>query len=542
MRKTKLILFSLTALLLFASLLQKQFNIFKFEKLKGVVEEKPMPKLTLQNYADGTFQRDTEAHLKQNFGFREPMVRLYNQCLWDFFGQSAVVGEQFLMGKDCWLYEPWFVEDHYQTRYLAYYSDTAAMAKRMRNDAKRVFQLQQILKPYGTYLFVGQLPGKDLVYSEYLPANPKPELENMPKISPRYFFEDEFERWGIDHVNFEHWFMQLKRDTDLPLFPQTGTHWTKYASLMAADSLIRYMEKLGRINMANLVIGEPHYEKAQSPDDDLESLMNLMRPLPKPKYPYAEVCTDGDTTIDKPKLITIGDSFWWNIALQLPMNEIFNAYPYWYYFSTIYYDGTHNNVSEIDLVDEVLSADFIMLSYSSALQYYLGNGFLNRAILALCYDPKEIEAGKARAKAVIESNEPWMDKVNNKASQLGLTVDAILNDEVNYLVDNNMEDYFPELRDSIVTKRSTRVQDYFFGDSLSFVAREIENTAQDIKSKPEMMEEMRRKAAEKGTDLETTIQADARWIVNYKIEQGILRVSKKTPKPTLKSAHVGVQQ
>lgn len=542
MHKTKLILFSLTALLLFASLLQKQFNLFKFEELKGVVEEKPMPKLTLHSYADGTFQRETEAHLKQNFGFREPMVRLYNQCQWDFFGQSAVVGEQFLMGKDCWLYEPWFVEDHYQTRYLAYYGDTATMAKRMRNDAKRVFQLQQILKPYGTYLFVGQLPGKDLVYSEYLPDNPKPELENVPKISPRYFFENEFERLGIDHVNFEHWFMQLKSDTDLPLFPQTGTHWTKYASLMAADSLIRYMEQLGRINMANLVISEPHYEKAQSPDDDLESLMNLMRPLSKPKYPYAEVVTDSDTTADKPKLITIGDSFWWNIALQLPMSEIFNAYPYWYYFSTIYYDGAHNNVSEIDLVDEVLSADFIMLSYSSALQYYLGNGFLNRAILALCYDPDEIEAGKARARAVIEANEAWMAKVNNKASQLGLTVDAVLSDEVNYLVDNNMEDYFPELRDSIVTKRSTRVQDYFFGDSVSFMAREIEKTVIEIKSKPEMMEEMRRKAAERGTDLETTIQGDARWIVNYKIEQGILCVPKKAPKSTLKSANDGIQQ
>lgn len=542
MRKTRLILFILTALLLFASLLQKQFNIFKFNELKGVVEEKPMPKLTLQSYVDGTFQNGTEAHLKQHFGFREPMVRLYNQCLWDCFGQSKVVGEQILMGKEHWIYEPWFVEDHYQTRYLDYYGDTATMAKRMRDDAKRVFQLQQILKPYGTYLFVGQLPGKDLIYSEYLPDNPNPELENIPKISPRYFYEKEFERWNIDHVNFEHWFLKLKHDTDLPLFPQTGTHWTKYTSLLAADSLIRYMEHLGRINMANVVIGEPHYEKAQSPDDDLESLMNLMRPLPKPKYPYAEVRTDGDTTADKPKLITIGDSFWWNIVLQLPMSEIFSAYPYWYYFSSIYYDGAHNNTSEINLVDEVLSADFIMLSYSSALQYYLGNGFLNQAILALCYDLDEIEAGKTRARAVIEGNAQWMEKVKTKAAQSGQDVEAVLNDEVSYLVDNNLEDFYPELRDSIITKRSTRVQNYFFGDSLSFVTREIENTVLEIKAKPEMMVEMRRKAAERGLDLETTIQGDAQWIVNQKIEQGILHVPSKHLKPTLKAANTDVQQ
>lgn len=467
MDRTKNILFTLTAILLFASPLQKQFNVFKPKQLNGVVEETSMPRLTFQSYAGGTFQKDCEAHLKQTFGFREPIIRLYNQCQWDLFRQSTVIGDQILMGKDLWIYEPWFVEDHYQTRYLDYYGDTASMAKRMRDDAKRVFQLQSILKPYGTYLFVGQLPGKDMVYPEHLPDNPKPELEDVPKISPRFFFEKEFERWHIDHVNFEQWFVQMKHDTDLPLFPQTGTHWTKYASLFAADSLIHYMEDLGHINMRNLNIGEPHYGKAQSPDDDLESLMNLMRPLTKEKYPYAEVTTDGDTSAVLPKLITIGDSFWWNIALQLPMNEIFTAYPYWYYFNTIYYDETHNSIGEIDLLDEMLSADFIMLSYSSALQYYLGNGFLNQAILTLCYDPDEIEAGKARAKDVIQNNAQWMDQVRNKAAETGWSINEVLNNEVNYLVDNNMEDYYPELRDSIVTKRSTRVKDYLLGDSLS---------------------------------------------------------------------------
>ena len=184
MDRTKNILFTLTAILLFASPLQKQFNVFKPKQLNGVVEETSMPRLTFQSYAGGTFQKDCEAHLKQTFGFREPIIRLYNQCQWDLFRQSTVIGDQILMGKDLWIYEPWFVEDHYQTRYLDYYGDTASMAKRMRDDAKRVFQLQSILKPYGTYLFVGQLPGKDMVYPEHLPDNPKPELEDVPKISP----------------------------------------------------------------------------------------------------------------------------------------------------------------------------------------------------------------------------------------------------------------------------------------------------------------------------------------------------------------------
>ena len=75
----KCILFALTALLLFASMMQKALRWHEFKPLKGVVVEQPMPQLSLASYGDGSFQQQTEQYLKQHFGYREPLIRLYNQ-------------------------------------------------------------------------------------------------------------------------------------------------------------------------------------------------------------------------------------------------------------------------------------------------------------------------------------------------------------------------------------------------------------------------------------------------------------------------------
>ena len=124
---TQKILFALTAILLFVSMSQKQFNFPKFRALKGVVVDEPMPKLTFQSYCDGEFQQKTEQHLKQHFGFRPPLIRLYNQYLWDFFKKTPVSKGILSFGKDGWLYEPWVVADYYQNQFRNYASDTAEM-------------------------------------------------------------------------------------------------------------------------------------------------------------------------------------------------------------------------------------------------------------------------------------------------------------------------------------------------------------------------------------------------------------------------------
>ena len=523
--RLNIILFAILSVVLLSSILQEHFGIIKWRKLQGVVTDQPMPRLSFTNYRSGDFQRETEQHLKLHFGFREPLIRFYNQYLWDFYDKTPVGKGQIVFGKNGWIYEPWFVEDYYQSQMHYYAQDSTEMAKLFGDEARRLYQLQHILESYGTHLFVCLLPGKDLVYSEYLPENTQYHLEK--KISTRSFYENEFNRLGINHINVEQWFMQMKDTADFMLFPSTGTHWTNLASVYVADSLIRYMEQLGDFNMVNLCIGEKYPDNTREPDADLESLMNLIRPLPKPKYLYANVKTDADTSAFKPRIITIGDSFWWNIVNQLPMRDIFSSFPYWYYNSTIYFDEVHNNTSQLDLVDELLSANFVVLSYCSVQQYKMSNGFSKNALIALCYDKEEIDSCRASIKRSIESDESWMDKLRNKSVNDGVSIEQVEEAEITYLVNNNMEKYFPVLKDSIPTKRSAAVEAFFASDSLQFIEKQIQKVVIEIKSSPEKMEMMYQKSAEKGIDLETTIQNDAHWVVDYKIANGLISIPKQ---------------
>ena len=87
-RHVKLILFILTVVLLFLPMIQEHTRLFDFRALTGVVAEDPKPKADLAHVSNQSWQRWTESHLRLNYGFHEPLTRMYNQYRWDVFHQS----------------------------------------------------------------------------------------------------------------------------------------------------------------------------------------------------------------------------------------------------------------------------------------------------------------------------------------------------------------------------------------------------------------------------------------------------------------------
>ena len=538
-RPTKTILFALTALLLFASWLQKQFNLFKFKDLKGVIVEQSMPDLSYKNYHDGSFQQQTEEHLKQHFGYRQPLIRLYNQYLWDFYRKTHVSQEQITFGKDNWFYEPGVVSDYYQRQFRFFAADSAEMAAMLSKEAHQLLHLQQVLESHGIRLIVCLVPSKDCIFPEYLPEIQDTTYIGEPKISARFFNEEEFTRLGINHLNLEQWFLQIKDTTDFMLFPKTGTHWTRYAALHAADTLIHYMEHLDSINMKNLVIGPKKLDNARDPDDDLECLLNLMRPLPKPKYYYADCTTDSDTTAIKPKMIVIGDSFWWTIAAQIPLKEIFSEAPYWYYNSTIYYDSRYHSVSELNLKEELLSADFVVLSYCATQQYRMNDGFTQKALEALGVEGtmdsadfinREIQ----RNIGLILATPSSMEVIREKAVQNNQPVEQAVRDNARWIVSN-------QIRQGTLRWPGSE-NNHAVLDSTAFIEREIQRTMKALSANPEAMESIREKATKYNKTIDKALYDDAHWIVNHQIEQGTLKWPGTTQDTNTKTINYGIQQ
>lgn len=303
MKSRKLvILFTLTAVLLFAFAIQQATGIFSFKELSGVTEAQAKPDFSFEKFREGTYQSEIEAYLTQHYGFREPLTRLYNQNLWTFFHYSQVVEDKrIVITDDNWIFEPWTVEEYYQGR--AYYNGedfTDNLLKQFEAEAQRLLQIQKMLEPYGTHLFVALLPGKEQICPEHLPKNTQYFKEK--KITAFGFYSKRLKELGVNHINLAECFMEMKGKVNYPLFPQTGTHWSNLAAIHAADTLIRYMEWLSDSNMVNLTMGSM-FQRTLKPDADLESLMNLIWPLQKAPNFLAEACYDYDTTAWRPRLL-----------------------------------------------------------------------------------------------------------------------------------------------------------------------------------------------------------------------------------------------
>ena len=385
--RVKTILFALTIVLLSMPSIQQHTGLFHCKPLKGVTEAKFKPELNYQSLVDGSYQKDNEDYLMMHYGFREPLTRLYNQAQWTLFRHSKVIDDQQVMiTRDNWMFETWTVEEYYQSRAYNYTDDSLKMAQMFEEEAQRLLKLQKALEPYNTHLFVALLPGKEQICSEHIPKN---TLFNREKKLTAYgFYSKRLKELGINHVDFADWFMQMKDTVSYPLFPQTGTHWSNLAAIHVADSLVRYMEDLADINMVNILF-DKDFQRTIYPDDDLESLLNLVWPLHKQPNRLAYAYTDSDSTAVHPTLITIGDSFYWNILNLTPVWDVFSRVPFWYYFSTAYFDspdGSDTKVADKDILQEVKDADFVMIAYSTVGMYRLGSGFSEQLIKKMGLD------------------------------------------------------------------------------------------------------------------------------------------------------------
>lgn len=423
MKKTALnILCVLTLCIFILIFLQDKVQIFSLEKLNGVYKPNEKVELTLDNFYNGSYQNSLETDLRFDFGFRELLIRFYNQYLWDFYHKSS--NYTVMVGKDNWLYGRDEIVNYYQSAMYQYTKDRDAMKRQFDLEAQRMFKVQNILQEYDIFLFVSLLPAKTFVFSEYLPENPSLSL---PPFHGFQYYPGVFDSLGVNYINIEQIFENEKGKTDYQLFPKSGKHWTNVASAHAFDTILRFVEENGDMNLNNYTIGEPFECDPIFPDNDYELLLNLLRPIKGNKYYNAKILVENDEAAIKPKFIIIGDSYFWNINKIIPLKRIFSNYSYWYYNSTINFDPNHSHTSDVDILEEIFSSKIIDLSYSPEQLYVFSNNFLPKALLYLTHEDSEI------------------DSVLNTVSKEELFA--------------NPEKYFTDLAtDSFPTSRNSRIQ------------------------------------------------------------------------------------
>ena len=558
-------------LLLVSFTIQQHFRFFSFAPLNGVFVPTPQPQLTYESYRSTEYQSQTESHIRESFGFREPLIRFFDQFLYDFF--HTTYNEEVVVGKDHWFYFKQHVNEYYGTEMYRWYDSSEEACADFDREARLMWKLRGVLKEYGIEFLMFMAPDKGFLYPEHMPYR----KHDTTTVNAREYYSAKFDDYGFPYIEMTKWFIELKKADTLPysLFSQSGAHWG-FSAALATDSLLRFMENLKGEQLPRLHFG-PLRESSEATlkgDHDLENTVNLMRPVPHDydRLYDAEVTVVTDPTTIKPNVLFVGNSFLRRMHYYVPFDDVFSYSEYWYYNSTAYYGKKYSknaNVFSLDILQKILDADYVVWFTDGNQMYKTSYMFVETALLNLCIDDDLVQ----------ETRDYILDSLGRDSLTLLNTANmnekergSLLWSQADKLLKKNLEYYFPDLAgNSIPVVRNSRVtealvikrikkdpkwmmalccqsiiQDLPLDDILKIEAKNIlcngllmrdmkesisrevyieylvREMIEEISGKPELLEKINKKALENGKSFEDQLRGDARWLINEQIKKGTI--------------------
>lgn len=289
------------------------------KKLNGGGQPAAILPLTDTAWFDGAFQESFANYINENIGLFPFFVRLHNQVEYSLFGNIHTRG--VLAGKNNYLFEKAYVKNYYGKDFLG--------IERLKHFADVMEELQDSLEGLDKFLMYGFAMGKATYYPEYLPYKEEQDSTN------KEFLIKEFDERSINYLDFAPGFLKMKDSLGYLLFPQYGIHWSHYSTVLATDSLVKYIESETGWDLPNLnITARDSSPVAKYSDNDIANSMNLFGILqPQPMvYPEFEWEKPRKT---KKKLLVIADSFFWDMFEYLRLKECFEEVDFWYYYQMV---------------------------------------------------------------------------------------------------------------------------------------------------------------------------------------------------------------
>ncbi|HEX7414489.1 MAG TPA: hypothetical protein VF411_10645 [Bacteroidia bacterium] len=410
-RRLKLILFVFLFALLWLPFFQEQTKYFKEPILKGAFIKPVKPNFSIDSLNELKFQKQFEDYENYNFGFRGLMVKIRNSLNYILFKELSCIDN--IAGKSNFIFSVGSTERTLGIRYNSKEQNNSTIEK--------INFLKEGLESHGGKLICLLVPSKETIYPDFLPA---PYRGNYKSQTDYADFIEGYKKYNISVIDYCEYFKQLKNTTRYPLYTTTGVHWSLYGASVAQDTLVNYIEKIvGKAIPKYKRDGVELSDTARESDNDFEAPLNLLFGLGQPQYIYPKLQMIESTRKNyRPKVIIIGDSFFWQIKNHRMLMNIFTEdSKFWYYFamnSCPIGDAAGCPLKDINIMKELETADIVLLiSNISTLDrfpfgvtdYYYNNVAPPEILESVCQN--------------IKGSSAWMANLNNKTSTTNLSID-----------------------------------------------------------------------------------------------------------------------
>lgn len=363
-------LFLFLALLVSMPLINYNLHIIESGKLDGVAPKPEFQPFSLENWWDGKFQDQRNTFFNDSIGFRPDLVRANNQL--DYWLFRKINANTIILGSDNYLFGSRYIDEY---NGVGYPGDTAILKV-----CYKIKKIQDTLEKMGKTFVFAVSPSKAHFFAEKIPQYLQRMEPHKTMYSSYKHFSDSL---GIHQLDFNAWFLKIKDTSKHPLITRQGIHWSVYGSVLAADTMIKYIEHARGIKMPEIQItGYNYSDTARPPDGDLATIVNLIYPINKEHltYPVYDYVADGP--VQKPKAIYIGDSFLWLWSDAQLMQKTSVGWEFWYYFDAIWTaDVQEAHIDEYNWQKSLLETDVIVLIYTPVNLGGLGgkDGFIDKA-------------------------------------------------------------------------------------------------------------------------------------------------------------------
>lgn len=364
-------LFGFLMMIMLAPLLLSFLTSLKGPELNSVQRTHASIKdLSLHNFTENIFQDKIESACKNQVAFGNYWIRAHNELQYRLFRNTAT--EKLVLGKN-----DYFYEEIYITEYLGHnFIGEEFMAKKVQALKK----LQEILlRNYNIYLIPVLEPGKAYFSPEGIPDRYHPEIKTRSNYES---FRDQAHNQNVTFLDLNHYFKALKPQSPHLLYSKYGVHWSTYGMWQAADTLTNFIEQVCQINLPDILhLSDTNSTYNKDLDFDLEPPMNLLFPLPHESMNFPKKWIISDSTHTKPKVLTVGDSYYWSLINNGYTNQMFAENPYWYYNKTIWPDifKWDQTVDTSKLKEHILQNQIVLIMITDANLYKFGWDFIEQA-------------------------------------------------------------------------------------------------------------------------------------------------------------------
>lgn len=340
--------------------------------LFGYYTNAPDVTFSTAGWLNGSYQKSKAEYLNDHVGFRPDFLRINGQIDYSLFYKANYGGT--VVGRDNFLFYDNYISAYYGLDYAGY--------PRLLQQMTRLKALQDTFTALGKTLIMVYAPCKAWYCSE----NIDPPARRTPDMPSNYLTCRHIgDSLGIDQIDLNEWFLQLKSTTRELLYSRQGIHWTNYGSILGGDSIIRYIE-----HMRNIKLPHPHWNstihttEARNPDNDMGKILNLIWPVARDTFCYPELSYTTDSDISHINAIHIGDSYNINLITTGLMQQVYGSWQFWFSFKNVFnektYDGwTYPQIVDTDWKGELARADCIILLNTPKNTDYIASGFIDSA-------------------------------------------------------------------------------------------------------------------------------------------------------------------